>query len=107
MLLVISSSAIRRMNARRAFSLIELLVVVAILAMLIATLLPSLAAAREQARRTACAANLRTVAQGWRMYVQDQNGFPVDLGPPGAPLLELFYGGKSDVMVQTRELPAV
>ena len=104
--LVISSSVIRRMDARGAFSLIELLVVAAVIAMLIAALLPSLAAAREQARRTACAANLRTIAEGWRMYVQDQNGFPVDPGPPGAPL-ELFYGGKNDVKTQTRDLPTV
>lgn len=42
----------------RAFTLIELLVVVAIIALLVAVLLPNLAAAREQGRRTKCLANL-------------------------------------------------
>lgn len=49
----------RPLPSRRGFTLIELLVVISIIALLIAILLPALAAARESAIRTQCAANLQ------------------------------------------------
>lgn len=62
----------RRLRLRRpAFTLIELLVVVAIIITLVAILLPSLQNAREQAKRTYCAANLRTLVLACRIYAQD------------------------------------
>ncbi|HEY3245137.1 MAG TPA: prepilin-type N-terminal cleavage/methylation domain-containing protein [Phycisphaerae bacterium] len=70
-------------NRNRAFTLIELLVVVAIIALLIAILLPSLKAAREQARTTVCLANLRSMGQGVSYYLQAHNGtLPGPLHPP-------------------------
>lgn len=56
---------------KRAFTLVELLVVVGIIAVLIALLLPALAPARENTRRTACASNLRQLATAFVMYVGD------------------------------------
>mgnify|MGYP005838299951 FL=1 len=59
---------------RTGFTLIELLVVVAIIALLIALLLPSLTKAKEQARRTSCQANLRSIGHGISFYLADNNG---------------------------------
>src|SRR2546429_4188746 len=52
----------------RAFTLVELLVVVGIIAILIAILLPTLAKSREAARRAACLSNLRQVHTAFFLY---------------------------------------
>ncbi len=56
----------------RAFTLIELLVVIAIIALLMAILMPSLRAARDQAKRVHCVSNLKTLSLAWLMY-KDEN----------------------------------
>ncbi|HEY4328193.1 MAG TPA: prepilin-type N-terminal cleavage/methylation domain-containing protein [Phycisphaerae bacterium] len=58
----------QRTDRRGGFTLIELLVVVAIIALLIAILLPSLGRAREMAKRSVCAANLKAVGQDFVLY---------------------------------------
>jgi prepilin-type N-terminal cleavage/methylation domain-containing protein/prepilin-type processing-associated H-X9-DG protein len=57
-------------TTRKAFTLIEILVVVAIIALLISILLPSLQRARETARGAACGTHLNQVFKGVLMYSQ-------------------------------------
>jgi len=73
-------------NDRHAgFTLIELLVVIAILSLLIAILLPALSQARHQARRVACASNLRQVGVAIHLYADDF-GDTIPFGPAGRPV---------------------
>jgi len=62
------------------FTLMELLVVLAIIALLLAMLIPSLQAAREQARSAVCLANLRQIGSAMTMYAGDNRGW-LPLGP--------------------------
>jgi prepilin-type N-terminal cleavage/methylation domain-containing protein/prepilin-type processing-associated H-X9-DG protein len=65
------------MRRRAGFTLIEMLIVVAIVALLAALLLPSLNRAREHARRVQCASNLRQVSLATIMYANQNRGvFP-------------------------------
>lgn len=69
-----SDGARKRVFAARAgFTLIEVLVVVAIIALLIAILLPSLNGARRKAQEVQCATNLRTCGQGIAFYLEANN----------------------------------
>jgi len=75
-------------NGVKGFTLIELLVVVAIIAVLVAILLPAMQQAREVARKTICASNLRQMGMGeeyyamdWRVWPPAANGKFVSGGP--------------------------
>jgi prepilin-type processing-associated H-X9-DG protein/prepilin-type N-terminal cleavage/methylation domain-containing protein len=73
----------KRPGGHSGFTLIELLVVVAILTLLISILVPSLGRAREQARATVCASDIRQLALGNAGYAAESGGRYC----PGAPRL--------------------
>lgn len=64
----------------RAFTLVEMLVVIAIIALLIAVLLPAIQAARESGRRTACANNLSQLVKGVHVHQEARNHMPAYYG---------------------------
>jgi len=71
---------VRRKSARglspRAFTLVELLIVLAIIAVLAALLLPALARGKAAAKSAACKSNLRQLGMALNMYVNDYDKYP-------------------------------
>ena len=97
------------------FTLIELLVVIAIIALLLAILMPALSRVKQQARSSACKANMHSWAQIWAMYCQDNDGyFPEEHRNVGWPRgnwvepLRSLYLTKAGILIcrsATKRLP--
>ncbi|MCW2763754.1 MAG: type secretion system protein [Marmoricola sp.] len=68
-------AASRSAALQRAFTLVELLVVVGVIAVLVGLLLPALSKAREAAKQAQCASNLRQIVTAATLYVNESRGF--------------------------------
>lgn len=75
---------VARSKRPRGFTLLELLAVIATIAILAALLLPVLSKAKVRAQRTNCISNLRQLGLAWALYFTDNNGYLVE-SYPGAP----------------------
>jgi len=80
-------------GARHGFSLVELLVVIAIIGVLIALLLPAVESAREAARRTQCANNLKQIGIAAHNYYSVHQRFPVGADSMAWPAAPANLGG--------------
>lgn len=67
-------------SPRRAFTLVELLVVIGIIAVLIAILMPVLSKARAAANKTKCLSNMRSLALAQTLYAAEQRNLLVEAG---------------------------
>lgn len=85
---------------RCGFTLVELLIVIAIIALLVSIMLPAIAKAREDARRAKCLSNQRNLVMAWLMYAGDNKGHIVSSNtfaiPPNPAVLGGSLGGYGD-----------
>src|SRR5436190_4890447 len=90
-----------RRTRKSAFTLVELLVVIGIIAVLIAILLPALSKARSSSAEVVCQSNLRQFALGISMYADSNKGIMPYKGPDGSkadPDLNAFGSAQSGVI---------
>ena len=71
---------------RRGITLAELLILIAIIALLVSILLPALARAREAARRAVCLGNVRQLTAAAIAYAADNDAYLPDAGSTNYPL---------------------
>ena len=94
------------MRQTKGFTLVELLVVVAIIAVLASLLLPSLGRARELARQSTCMANLKSTSSAIETYKADNKSRTPRLEKYGDPA-QTMTGTTSDELWDTTASPPV
>ncbi len=83
-------------SSRPAFTLVELLVVMALIALVFSVVIPAIGRARDQANVMACRANLRSLALGCLMYASEHDSLlPTDatVDNPHTALIEMLAKG--------------
>jgi prepilin-type N-terminal cleavage/methylation domain-containing protein len=79
---------------KKGFTLIELMIVIAIIAILAAVLVPNFMRAREASRLTACKSNLKNISTAVETYSNDWDGlYPGGTGGLGKTLISLVANG--------------
>jgi len=79
-------SAMKSQSSRNAFTLVELLVVMSIIAMLVTALLPAIQAARSTARRTQCKSNMTQLVMAMQNYEMAFGHFPSGVRNESGPI---------------------
>lgn len=77
----------RFFHRHRAFTLLEIIIVIGIIAMLMAILLPTMERVRNRGYRVSCESNLRQIGEGLSMYANENHGnYPRTIYDPAQPL---------------------
>src|SRR5581483_4183652 len=89
----------KSMNNQRGFTLLEMMVVVAIIAILAAILIPNFTHARAQAATSACMSNMKTIATAMELYYTDNQAYPVvsEKAVNAVPGLSAYMGNQNPV----------
>ena len=83
----------------RGFSLLELLMVLAVTVLLTGLLMPAMAHVRENARRVVCSSNLRQIGMGVVIYTDEKNTMPISFyGRPGENKQHMMAAHRGAVM---------
>ncbi len=83
---------VRSMKRNSGFTLVELIIVIAIIGLLAGMLLPALHRARMRARRTKCKTEVKQIEMAWKSYLNDYrelpSSSPITMGPTAIQILK-------------------